>query len=188
MYFSIISIIVFIYYISFVYFRAVQTPHPGLSYNPTLKDHQDLLSQVKEREEKIIKEEQHLERVTTSMFKRVPAVERDIADLREKRSGMDDGGSDDEGDGTNSEASEDQNAVTSINPPVIVKRKDARARRKQREQKEIKQELMLKKQEKKKVTDIHRYAISIFFKNVMIIYLPYLYINFIVDSSSSRKI
>lgn len=135
----------------------MQTPHPGLSYNPTLKDHQDLLEQVKEREEKIIKEEEHLERVTTSMFKRVPAVERDIADLKEKRSGMDDDeDNDDDEDGTNSEASEDQNAVTSINPPVIVKPKDARARRKQREQKEIKRELMLKKQEKKKVTDIHR--------------------------------
>lgn len=135
----------------------MQTPHPGLSYNPTLKDHQDLLNQVKEREEKIIKEEQHLERVTTSMFKRVPAVERDIADLKEKRSGMDDDeDNDDNEDDTNSEASEDQNAVTSVNPPVIVKRKDAKARRKQREQKEIKRELMLKKQEKKKVTDIHR--------------------------------
>lgn len=132
---------------------AVQIPHPGLSYNPSFEDHQDLLKRVEEREEKIIKQENHLNRVTTEMFKRVPVVERDIADLKEKRSGLD---SDNEEDEVATENSEDENEVTSVNPPVIVKRKDAKARRKQREQKEIKRQLMLKKQEKKKVTDIHR--------------------------------
>lgn len=130
--------------------RAVEAPHPGLSYNPSFKDHQNLLNLVKEREEKIIKKEQHLERVTTSMFKKVPTVERDIADLKEKRSGLDDD------DVQENPESEDDTELTSVNPPIIVKRKDAKARRKQREQREIKQQLLMKKQEKKKITDLHR--------------------------------
>lgn len=109
---------------------------------------------MEEREKKIIKEENHLNRVTTSMFNRVPVVDRDIADLKEKRSGLDD--SDDEEEALTTEDSEDENEVTSVNPPIIIKPKDAKARRKQREQKQIKEQLKLKRQEKKKVTDIHR--------------------------------
>lgn len=111
------------------------------------------MKRVEEREEKIIKQENHLNRVTIDMFQKVPVVERDIADLKEKRSGLD---SDNEDEAETTEDSEDENTVTSVNPPVIVKRKDAKARRKQREQKEIKRQLTLKKEEKKKVGDIHR--------------------------------
>lgn len=129
--------------------RAVEAPHPGLSYNPTFSDHKALLNSVKEREEKIIKHEQHLERVTTSLFNKMPAVDRDIAVLKEKRSGLDD-------DEEVANSTDDDTELTSVNPPVVVKRKDAKARRKQKEQKEIKQQLLLKKLEKKKITDLHR--------------------------------
>lgn len=50
---------------------AVEAPHPGISYNPSYADHQDLLANVAEKEIKLMKEEAHLERVTTRMFKKV---------------------------------------------------------------------------------------------------------------------
>lgn len=57
---------------------SVEAPHPGTSYNPSLKDHQTLLNEIAQKEMKIIKEEKHIERVTTKMFKRVPAEKREV--------------------------------------------------------------------------------------------------------------
>lgn len=93
-------------------------PHPGTSYNPSLKDHQALLEQVKERELKIIKEEEHLNRVTTDMFKKVSADERDTFKLKELRSGLDD--NDGNENGSNND---DDNEYIAVNPPVEVKPK-----------------------------------------------------------------
>lgn len=135
----------------FLFFRAVEIPHPGTSYNPTLHDHQALLESVKERELKIIKQEEHLNRVTTSMFKRIPAVERDISTLKELRSGIDDEDAENETNENDVENSE----YVAVNPPVEVKRKDRKARRKQKEQLQLQQALLKKKFEKKKTSDLH---------------------------------
>lgn len=123
-----------------------------MSYNPTLKDHQALLAAVEERELKIIKQEEHLNRVTTSMFKKVTADERDASKLNELRSGLDDDG-DDKKDGSNNESDDEYIAV---NPPVEVKRKDKKARRKQKEQLELQRAILKKKQLKKQTADLHR--------------------------------
>lgn len=48
------------------------------------------------------------------------------------------------------------NSYKAVNPPVVIKKKDPKTRRKAREQREIKQKLLKKKLEKKKITDIHR--------------------------------
>ncbi|XP_031627652.1 ribosome biogenesis protein NOP53 [Contarinia nasturtii] len=128
--------------------KAVQVPHPGTSYNPSLKDHQALLEQVKERELKIIKQEDHLNRVTTEMFKKVSSGERDTFKLNELRSGLDD-------EETN-EIVSDHDEYIAINPPVEVKRKDRKARRKQKEQRELQLALQKKKQLKKQTADLHR--------------------------------
>lgn len=56
----------------------VELPHPGLSYNPSLEDHQDLLRQVVEKEKKLIKEEKHLERVTKDMLKKIPSSQKEV--------------------------------------------------------------------------------------------------------------
>lgn len=135
-------------------FRAIEFPHPGMSYNPTLEAHQELLQAVKVRESKIIKHEEHLDRVTTSMFNKMPAVERDIFKLKELRSGIDD--DDDVDDENESIDDEDKNEFIAVNPPVEVKKKDKKARRKQKEQREMKQKLLEKKMEKKKIADINR--------------------------------
>lgn len=127
--------------------RAVQAPHPGTSYNPSLQDHQALLELVKERELKIIKQEDHLNRVTTDMFKKVSADERDTFKLKELRAGLDD-------DEDNEKASDDE--YIPVNPPVEVKRKDKKARRKQKTQRELQLALQKKKQLKKQTADLHR--------------------------------
>lgn len=50
---------------------AVEFPHPGTSYNPSYEDHQKLLQQVVQKELELMKREEHLDRVTTLMFKKV---------------------------------------------------------------------------------------------------------------------
>lgn len=50
---------------------AVEAPHPGMSYNPSFDDHQQLLHEIVDKEKKLMKEEAHLNRVTTQMFKKV---------------------------------------------------------------------------------------------------------------------
>lgn len=144
--------------ISIFIFSVIEIPHPGLSYNPAFKDHQDLLELVKEREAKLIKQEEHLNRVTTAMFDRIPATERDIRDMRERKSGMEDEENDNAQAAENQEEDEDENEVFSVNPPVENKKKDRKARTKQKQQKELQKKLLEKKMLKKQVADINRCA------------------------------
>lgn len=114
-----------------------------------MKDHQALLEQVKERELKIIKQEDHLNRVTTEMFKKVSADERDTFKLKELRSGLDD-------EEDNEKASDHDDEYIAVNPAVEVKPKSRKARRKQKEQRELELALQKKKQLKKQTADLHR--------------------------------
>lgn len=125
-------------------------PHPGTSYNPTFSDHQSLLAEVKKRELQIIKQEEHLERVTTAMYNKVPSYDRDIAKLKELRSGMDDDEEEDE------DKSDHEDEYFAVNPPVEVKRKDRKARRKQKEQRLLQQIQLQKKSLKKQKADLNQ--------------------------------
>lgn len=58
---------------------AVEPPHPGMSYNPSFTDHQDLLKIVAEKEIKLIKEEEHLTRCTKGMFQKVFPNIKDVS-------------------------------------------------------------------------------------------------------------
>lgn len=49
-----------------------------MSYNPSLKDHQALLQEIAKDEMKLIKEEKHIERVTTKMFKKVSPETKEV--------------------------------------------------------------------------------------------------------------
>jgi nucleolar protein 53 len=49
-----------------------------MSYNPSYKDHQNLLQQVVSKELLLIKEEKHLKRVTSKMFSCVTEDEREV--------------------------------------------------------------------------------------------------------------
>lgn len=58
----------------------VKAPHPGMSYNPSLEDHQDLLQKVVAKEEAEKKQEEHLDRVTSAMFNRMSKQETEVGD------------------------------------------------------------------------------------------------------------
>uniref|UniRef100_A0A1B6CSD2 Ribosome biogenesis protein NOP53 n=1 Tax=Clastoptera arizonana TaxID=38151 RepID=A0A1B6CSD2_9HEMI len=55
---------------------STEVPHPGISYNPSYTDHQNLLNEVAEKEIKQLKEEEHLKRTTTDLFSKVTADEK----------------------------------------------------------------------------------------------------------------
>lgn len=59
-------------------FEAVEAPHPGMSYNPSLKDHQALLQEVANSELDKIKVEKHIHRVTTNMFRKVKPEQKEV--------------------------------------------------------------------------------------------------------------
>jgi hypothetical protein len=50
-----------------------------MSYNPTYRDHQNLLQEVANKEFILIKEEKHLKRVTSKMFSRVTEDEKEVS-------------------------------------------------------------------------------------------------------------
>ena len=140
-------------------YRKFEPPHPGISYNPSLQDHQDLISKVVDKEEKIIKEEKHLKRVTTLMFSKVTPEERDRQHLKEMSAGMDD----EEEQENNDKKDEGTNGIddgdapySTINPPVENKKKTKVARNKELKQKELQKKLAEKKALKKQIADINR--------------------------------
>lgn len=132
---------------------AVEAPHPGVSYNPSYKEHQELLQEVGKHEQKMMKREAHLLRVTTGMFRKVTQQEKENQWKEEMSAGLPqphNPANDPEAD------SETDNEYKSINPPVKNKKKDHKARRKQREQIEEKERLKREKIEKKKITDLYK--------------------------------
>ncbi|KAG6446166.1 hypothetical protein O3G_MSEX004275 [Manduca sexta] len=130
---------------------AVETPHPGVSYNPTFQEHQELLQNVVQHEQKMMKREQHLNRVTTKMFKRVTAQEKENQWKEEMSEGLPK-----PHNPADDPASDTDNEYKAINPPVKNKKKDHKARRKQRERIEERERLKREKINKKKITDIYR--------------------------------
>lgn len=57
---------------------AVESPHPGVSYNPSLKDHKSLLDEVVKHEMDKLKEEAHIARVTRDMFRKITVAEKQV--------------------------------------------------------------------------------------------------------------
>ncbi|XP_067635903.1 ribosome biogenesis protein NOP53 [Eurosta solidaginis] len=133
--------------------KKFEAPHPGMSYNPSLEDHQKLLKTVAEREEKIIKVEEHLKRVTTKMFTKVTPEERNRRRIEEMRSGLDD---DEADENDHAKDGEDDGPYKTINPPVENKRKSKKSRRKELQQKELKKKHAEKNALKKQIADLNR--------------------------------
>ncbi|XP_073829414.1 ribosome biogenesis protein NOP53 [Musca autumnalis] len=160
--------------------KKFEPPHPGTSYNPSLEDHQKLIADIVDKEEKIIKEEQHLKRVTTQMFRKVTAEEREQQHLKEMSAGIDDddeeedgeedsGNEENDGDENNKsnkksgkksknkkENNEDDTAYTTLNPPVENKKKSKAARNRELRQKELQKKLAEKRALKKQIADLNR--------------------------------
>ncbi|GFY42363.1 ribosome biogenesis protein NOP53 [Trichonephila inaurata madagascariensis] len=117
---------------------SVEVPHSGASYNPDYFDHQELLSQAVKIEEAKQKEELHLKRVLTDMFPTREEAPTEESILQEMSQGLFE--EDEE------EENETGSTLISNNPPVRVKNRITRARKRRRE--ELQEKERLKKQEK----------------------------------------
>ncbi|KAL0819171.1 hypothetical protein ABMA28_008424 [Loxostege sticticalis] len=131
---------------------AVDTPHPGISYNPSFKEHQELLQEVVQHEQKMMKREAHLLRVTTGMFSKVTPEQKENQWREEMSVGL----PQPHNPANDPSDNESDNEYKAVNPPVKNKKKDHKARRKQKEQLEEKERLKRKKIEKKKISDLYR--------------------------------
>ncbi|KAK1123844.1 hypothetical protein K0M31_008532 [Melipona bicolor] len=130
---------------------AVEPPHPGISYNPSFQDHQNLLREVIQKEMEFIKEEEHLNRVTTKMFKKVSPEEKENNLIKEMSEGLKpENDQDPDGD------EDDDPTVKSVNPPVKNQKKTRVQRRKQKEQKDLAYKRQQEKIEKKKISDMYK--------------------------------
>lgn len=130
-----------------------------MSYNPSLKAHQELLELVTSREEGIIKKEKHLKRVTTSMFSKVTPEERDKRHFKEMSQGIPEteGGNPASDDAEEQEEQQETDkAYTSVNAPVENKKKSKVARNKELKQKELQRQHEIKKALKKQTADLIR--------------------------------
>lgn len=135
---------------------AIAAPHPGTSYNPSLEAHRKLIGEVVEREEKIIAEEEHLERVVGRILKKVPAGEHDREYLSEMSAGLPVPLNPDPVDEEEEEDAATVAEYSTLNPPVEVKRKARAARRKVKEEREKQLAREKAKHERRLLTDIDR--------------------------------
>uniref|UniRef100_A0A6M2DSD8 Ribosome biogenesis protein NOP53 n=1 Tax=Xenopsylla cheopis TaxID=163159 RepID=A0A6M2DSD8_XENCH len=134
------------------YIAAIEPPHPGTSYNPSKEDHYDLLKIIADKEKELIKEEEHLNRVTSKMFRKVPRNTKESDKLAEMSEGLPGVSINTE----NTDLSSDDDENVDMTSAVRNKKKDLKQRRKIREQRAL--QLLLKgtRQEKKKVADIYK--------------------------------
>jgi len=137
---------------------AVEMPHPGTSYNPSYIDHQELLHKVMQKELELMKQEEHLNRVT--MFKKISIKERDKYMMKEMLEGLPHTAKNqttinlkfikaDHDEEDTLIATANDKSVKNIKKTLVQKRK-------QREQKQMANERVLGKLEKKKISDIYK--------------------------------
>lgn len=131
--------------------KAVQAPHPGMSYNPTFDDHQELIEQVVAKEETIIKKRERMDRVVTKKFGKMTRDQ--IAKMKEKE--LVQGLPIDKSKENMQDEEPSDDEYKSVNAPVRNKKKDRKARRKQKEARERELLDKQKKRELKKVRDIN---------------------------------
>lgn len=135
---------------------AVVAPHPGTSYNPSLEAHSKLIAEAVSREEKIITEEDHLERVVGRILKKVPAGSHDHQYLTEMSAGLPVPLNPDPVEEEDEEEVGKVLEYSTLNPPVEVKKKGRATRRKAKEERERELARLKVKQARRVLTDIDR--------------------------------
>ncbi|XP_034238862.1 LOW QUALITY PROTEIN: ribosome biogenesis protein NOP53 [Thrips palmi] len=132
---------------------AIESPHPGVSYNPSFSAHTELLQAIANKEMELIKKDKHIKRVTSNMFQRIPREQAEADWMKEMSQGV---------PVLDAEAAKpdeeptDNKDFKAINPPTNRdKKKDLKAKRKAREEKLKKTVRERTKAEKKKQTDLH---------------------------------
>ncbi|XP_034835850.1 ribosome biogenesis protein NOP53 [Maniola hyperantus] len=133
---------------------AVEVPHPGVSYNPSFKEHQELLQEVVQHEQKMMKREAHLYRVTTGLFSKVTLQEKENQWREEMSAGLPQPHNPAADPQPDEEPSD--NEYKAVNPPVRNKKKDHKTRRKQKERLVELEKLKRQKIDKQKITDIYK--------------------------------
>lgn len=130
---------------------AVEPPHPGASYNPAPLEHQDLLRQALEVEEKRKKEEDHIDRVLTKMLPTRENAPTEASVLAEMSQGLFDNSSEGEDDDIGTEA------PPPMNPPVRAEdRKTKQKRRRELEQKRVQRAAKERKKERILANEVYR--------------------------------
>ncbi|XP_063987604.1 ribosome biogenesis protein NOP53 [Diachasmimorpha longicaudata] len=132
---------------------SIELPHPGTSYNPSYEDHQSLLREIADKELKLMKEEAHIERVTTKMFKKVSQQQKADNWMKDAAEGL----PLPQNVEVKSEPEDDEDGdVKPVKLPVKNVKKTRVQRRKQREQRKLALELRAKKVEKRKIGDMYK--------------------------------
>ncbi|KAK9507526.1 hypothetical protein O3M35_007363 [Rhynocoris fuscipes] len=135
----------------------IELPHPGTSYNPSLKDHQELISAVVEKEMEKQKKEAHIKRVTNDMFSKVTAKEKANNWIEEMSQGLPNTPEIKLEDSIKEEIEEEGGEYKAINPPVtFTKKKTKKQRRIQRLEREAALKRKEAKIEKKKKADLYK--------------------------------
>lgn len=134
-------------------YPAIEAPHSGVSYNPSFAAYSELVGAVASKEMELIKKEEHLNRVTRSIFTKIPEAQAEAEYMKEMSQGVPaldpEAAKPDEGNPTDNE-------FKAINPPITRdKKKDLKTRRKAREEQQKRAAIKLAKIEKKKISDLH---------------------------------
>lgn len=136
---------------------AVETPHPGTSYNPSYNDHQELLHNIVQKELELMKQDEHLNRVTTQMFKKISLQKRDENMMKEMLEGLPKNQTTSSFKSIEEDHEEENSSITIANNKSKKNiKKTLVQKRKQREQKQAINERTLMKLEKKKISDIYK--------------------------------
>jgi len=111
---------------------AVEVPHPGTSYNPALKDHQDLLLEATLIQMEKEKEEKRVERATTGMFPNKADAPTEKSYLQEMSEGIAELGGkvdeEEEEEKTEDPASDEESKTKSKKPKTRKQKRDAKKR------------------------------------------------------------
>ncbi|XP_022653239.1 ribosome biogenesis protein NOP53-like [Varroa destructor] len=129
---------------------AVEVAKPGASYRPTFEDHQELLSEAHEIEIEKLRNEQHLERVLTSLFPtKEEARKIEVENKKQEAVGIL-YSDDDDNDGNKDEDNNAEVEEANGNPRVLAENRKTRVQRnRQKAHQERLRAIKLAKEKKK---------------------------------------
>nr|CAG4651876.1 EOG090X07H9 [Triops cancriformis] len=127
--------------------KAVEVPHPGMSYNPTFEDHQQLLQKAHDVEAQRLVNEQKLSRKLGPMLKRMRSSDREELIMSEMIQGL------------NEDTDEDDVNENLVELDGSGNKNERKTRQQRRKEKLMKAEEQLRgkaKDEKERMNDIYR--------------------------------
>ncbi|WAR18932.1 NOP53-like protein [Mya arenaria] len=130
---------------------AVETPHPGASYNPAFDEYQALLKKANSREMGRQRDEERIKRALDEKFPDASEAPTEVTTLQEMSAGLFEGVDSDE------ETPDPDISNLSVNPPIRREhKKDERRRKKEKARKQKLKEKENLKEKRKKDNNIFR--------------------------------